>query len=82
MRLRIVNKHTKYYVLRYAAAFDLIILPIAREYAPELIIVSAGFDSARGDPLGSCDLTPKAYAQLVHHLYNPCLILELVDACV
>ena len=42
------------------------LLPLFRLYRPELIIVSAGFDSARGDPLGGCDLTPKGYARLLH----------------
>jgi len=36
----------------YLAAFTNVILPIAYEYAPELILVSAGFDAAQGDPLG------------------------------
>mmetsp|Transcript_8716 Transcript_8716/g.22254 ORF Transcript_8716/g.22254 Transcript_8716/m.22254 type:complete len:228 (-) Transcript_8716:450-1133(-) len=52
----------------YAAAFELVILPIAVEYAPELIIISSGFDSACGDPLGNCNLTPQGYAWLTHHL--------------
>ena len=34
----------------YKAAFDHIVMPIARSYAPELCIVSAGFDSAAGSP--------------------------------
>lgn len=36
----------------YMAAFHHVILPILTEYAPDLIIVSAGFDAAKGDPLG------------------------------
>jgi len=36
----------------YLAAFTNIVLPIAYEYAPELVLVSAGFDAAQGDPLG------------------------------
>lgn len=38
----------------YALAFYNIVLPIAYEYNPELVLVSAGFDAARGDPLGGC----------------------------
>jgi acetoin utilization deacetylase AcuC-like enzyme len=44
-------------LLSYVEIFEHILLPIARQYAPDLIIVSAGFDSARGDPLGGLDLT-------------------------
>ena len=33
-------------------------MPIAREFAPEMVIVSAGFDAALGNPLGgmACNL--------------------------
>ena len=34
----------------------------------QLVIISAGFDSSRGDPLGRCDLTPKGYAALTREL--------------
>jgi histone deacetylase 6 len=36
----------------YLAVFTNIILPIAYEFNPELVLVSAGFDAAKGDPLG------------------------------
>ena len=35
----------------YLAAFHHVILPVAYEYNPELILVSCGFDSGEGDPL-------------------------------
>lgn len=53
---------------RYEAAFDMIVLPLAREFSPDLIVVSAGFDSARGDLLGGCDLTPRGFARLTSQL--------------
>ena len=37
----------------YLSAFHQVILPIAREYNPQLVLVSSGFDSGRGDPLVS-----------------------------
>ena len=36
----------------YIAAFTHVILPIAYQYCPDIIIVSAGFDAAKNDPLG------------------------------
>ncbi len=36
----------------YMAAFNHVIVPIAHEYSPDLIIVSAGFDASAGDPIG------------------------------
>ena len=53
---------------QYAAAWDEVLLPIAREFAPTLVIVAAGFDAARGDPLGRCDVTPRGFATLLAQL--------------
>ncbi|XP_028850691.1 histone deacetylase 6 isoform X2 [Denticeps clupeoides] len=52
----------------YLAAFHHVVMPIAREFAPQLVLVSAGFDAARGDPLGGYQVTPEGYAHLTHHL--------------
>uniref|UniRef100_A0A8C1RMQ4 Protein deacetylase HDAC6 n=1 Tax=Cyprinus carpio TaxID=7962 RepID=A0A8C1RMQ4_CYPCA len=54
----------------YMAAFHHIVMPIAREFAPELVLVSAGFDAARGDPLGGYQVTPEGYAHLTHQLMS------------
>lgn len=43
-------------------------MPIAREFAPELVLVSAGFDAAVGDPLGEYLLTPAVYAHMTRLL--------------
>ncbi|CAL5198538.1 unnamed protein product [Lathyrus oleraceus] len=52
----------------YNFAFQHVVLPIASEFAPDFTIISAGFDAARGDPLGGCDITPSGYAQMTHML--------------
>ncbi|XP_031739877.1 histone deacetylase 15 isoform X5 [Cucumis sativus] len=52
----------------YIFAFKQVVLPIASAFAPDLTIISAGFDAARGDPLGMCDVTPTGYAQMTHLL--------------
>ncbi|KAJ8047813.1 Histone deacetylase 6 [Holothuria leucospilota] len=52
----------------YLAAFRHVIMPIAYEYNPELVLVSAGFDAARGDPLGDYDVTPDGYGLMTHML--------------
>ncbi|KAG6411145.1 hypothetical protein SASPL_129219 [Salvia splendens] len=48
----------------YIFAFQHVVLPIAAEFDPDFTIISAGFDAARGDPLGGCDVTPAGYAQM------------------
>jgi acetoin utilization deacetylase AcuC-like enzyme len=40
------------------------LLPAARAFKPELVMISAGFDSRLGDPLGSFRLTDEDYIQL------------------
>ncbi|XP_038879091.1 histone deacetylase 15 isoform X3 [Benincasa hispida] len=52
----------------YIFAFKQVVLPIASAFAPDLTIISAGFDAARGDPLGMCDVTPAGYAQMTQLL--------------
>ncbi|RXW25579.1 hypothetical protein EST38_g273 [Candolleomyces aberdarensis] len=50
----------------YIHAFQRIIMPIAMEFAPELVIT--GFDAAEGDELGECLVTPAGYAHMTHML--------------
>ncbi len=38
------------------------------DWTPELILVSAGFDAMRGDPLGGFTLEPVHYAELTRRL--------------
>lgn len=38
------------------------------QFNPELVLVSAGFDAAWGDPLGGCQVSPEGYAHLTHLL--------------
>ncbi|WVR03811.1 hypothetical protein IAU60_000807 [Kwoniella sp. DSM 27419] len=52
----------------YIYAFQRIVMPIAYEFAPDLVIVSAGFDAADGDHLGGCHVTPPGYGHMTHIL--------------
>lgn len=52
----------------YLHAFDSVILPIAAEYAPDLVVISAGFDAAQGDPLGMNLVSPTGYAHMTSRL--------------
>ncbi|KAJ3024002.1 Histone deacetylase hda1 [Thoreauomyces humboldtii] len=52
----------------YAHAFHALVMPIAYEFQPEIVLVSAGFDAAQGDPLGECRVTPAGYAFMTHQL--------------
>ncbi|VDM79420.1 unnamed protein product, partial [Strongylus vulgaris] len=52
----------------YMAIHWNVLMPLAREFNPDFVIVSAGFDSCDGDPLGGMHLSPDAYSHIVYHL--------------
>ncbi|HEY6065709.1 MAG TPA: histone deacetylase [Thermoanaerobaculia bacterium] len=52
----------------YLAAFDRVLSPIAREFGPELVLVSCGFDAAAGDPLGGMRLSAAGYAAMTERV--------------
>ncbi|NXJ28249.1 HDA10 deacetylase, partial [Dicrurus megarhynchus] len=65
----------------YLAAFFHVLLPMAFEFDPELVIVSSGYDSGIGDPEGQMNATPEVFAHLTHFLMQLangklCVILE------
>lgn len=81
----------------YLAAFDHVLMPVAREFAPDLVLVSAGFDAAAGDAVGGMALTPTGYASMAARLatlasgrvvyaleggYKPSVVAKCTLACV
>ncbi|KAF9967665.1 Histone deacetylase hda1 [Mortierella alpina] len=52
----------------YIYAFNKVIMPILYEFAPDFILVSAGFDAAKGDHIGQMLVTPAAYGHMTHML--------------
>ena len=45
-----------------------LIVPVAISYAPQLILISAGFDAHADDPLGECRLQSASFGQLAAHV--------------
>jgi acetoin utilization deacetylase AcuC-like enzyme len=52
----------------YASAFDRVLLPVLEAYRPELVLVSAGFDAHRADPLAAMRLDAAAYGWMTARL--------------
>ncbi|HWB74792.1 MAG TPA: histone deacetylase [Nannocystaceae bacterium] len=48
----------------YALAFQRVLVPIAEAYKPDLVLVSAGFDAHRDDPLGGMEVSEDGFAVL------------------
>ena len=56
-----------------------VVVPVARSYRPQLVLVSAGFDAHRDDPLANCELTEESYAALTSTV---CGLARELDAAI
>ncbi|RZC58499.1 hypothetical protein C5167_005802 [Papaver somniferum] len=52
----------------YFAVWEHVLVPAAKAFNPDMIIISGGFDAAIGDPLGGCCITPYGYAVMMEKL--------------
>lgn len=54
----------------YLAAFRTVVMPIAQEFSPDVVLVSSGFDAAQGHsaPLGGYKVTAKCFGFLTRQL--------------
>ena len=59
----------------YQLVFDAVITPLIREFSPELILVSAGFDAHASDPLGGMEVSTDGFGWIVRTL------CQLADEC-
>src|SRR5213594_1852949 len=48
----------------YVQAFREVVLPVCRQFAPEFVLVSAGFDCDHRDPLGGMEVTPAGFGAM------------------
>ena len=58
----------------YVKAFRGLLQPVARQFKPELVLLSAGFDIHHQDPLGDMRVTPTGFAALTR------ILLDIADA--
>jgi acetoin utilization deacetylase AcuC-like enzyme len=56
----------------YGAAFREVVLPLLSRFAPELVLVSAGFDAHQRDPLASMNLDNQSYGAMASALIEQC----------
>jgi acetoin utilization deacetylase AcuC-like enzyme len=61
----------------FAQIFERILVPIGRQFRPDLILVSAGFDIYCQDPLGGQSVTPNGFARMTRILKE--LAREICD---
>ena len=47
--------------IEYMAIWELLLIPMAMEFDPDLVLVSAGFDCTKEDGAGECRLSPDGF---------------------
>jgi acetoin utilization deacetylase AcuC-like enzyme len=52
-----------------------VVVPAACEFSPQLVLVSAGYDAHRADPLGECTLEAASFGEMARH------VRDLARAC-
>jgi acetoin utilization deacetylase AcuC-like enzyme len=61
----------------YGSLVDRVAVPLARAFAPQLVLISAGFDAHREDPLAGCTVTESGFAAMTRSMRQVCRELEV-----
>jgi acetoin utilization deacetylase AcuC-like enzyme len=60
----------------YGSLVDGVAVPLARAFAPQLVLISAGFDAHRDDPLADCTVTELGFAAMTRSMRQVCQELD------
>jgi acetoin utilization deacetylase AcuC-like enzyme len=66
----------------FCALVDGVAVPLARAFEPQLVLISAGYDAHRDDPLGECAVTEEGYAAMARSMRWIADVLEAPLGCV
>lgn len=44
------------------------VFPVVKEFYPEFIVISAGLDALKGDPIGEFNISPNCYIYMLKEL--------------
>lgn len=64
---------------RYLEAFRNEIVPALQDFKPELLIISAGFDAHRDDPLANMMLTESSYGKMTEQVMGIAPIVSVLE---
>jgi acetoin utilization deacetylase AcuC-like enzyme len=56
----------------YVSVTQHLVVPLARAFEPQLVLISAGFDPHREDPLASCEVTESGFAAMTASMRQVC----------
>jgi acetoin utilization deacetylase AcuC-like enzyme len=59
----------------YSEVFEQILLPVARTFRPDFVLISAGFDAHRDDPLAGMNVTEDGYERMTM------LVRDIAEQC-
>lgn len=66
--INIPIKNPEFNDMQCLAVFEILIEPLVKEFGPDFIFVSAGFDAASNDLVGDCDLSPLLFGHLTEKM--------------
>ncbi len=66
----------------FCSLVDHVAVPLARSFVPQLLLVSAGYDAHREDPLAECEVTEDGFAAMARSLHAVGSELEAPVGCV
>jgi acetoin utilization deacetylase AcuC-like enzyme len=61
----------------FRSLIDHVVVPLARTYRPQLLLISAGFDAHAEDPLADCVVTDDGYAAMARSLQGAAAELDV-----
>ena len=66
----------------FCSLVDFVAVPLARAFAPQLVLISAGYDAHCDDPLGQCEVTEEGFAAMTRSMRRVCRTLGVPLGCV
>jgi acetoin utilization deacetylase AcuC-like enzyme len=66
----------------FLSLVEQVTVPLAEEFSPQLVLISAGYDAHVEDPLADCRLTEAGYAAMAGSMSRVCASLEVPLGCV
>jgi acetoin utilization deacetylase AcuC-like enzyme len=65
----------------FCSLVDNVAVPLARSFAPQLVLISAGYDAHRDDPLAACEVTEDGFAAMARSIRAVCGELGVPVGC-
>ncbi len=66
----------------FRSLVDHVVGPLAREFKPQLVLISAGYDAHQEDPLGECTVTDAGFAAMTRSVVGMSRALSAPLGCV